>query len=231
MKRLRLLALALLAIWTIGCIRVEQTITMKPDGSGSFEITYGMSEQTVRQMEAMQAMVPEEEREDNLFDFNENELREQLKEFEEHGLTVRDISSEIRDGWKYMKVALDYTSMSALAKTDFFKDSNMKLTREENRYTLEMKGQDADAEEEMSPEMMAQMAPMFAGMRVALHITAPGRIVEHNATSVAGQKASWVFDVDKDPTAVTRMQKMHIRLVFEGENIELPVIGLPVTGE
>ncbi len=224
MKLLRILIMALLAAWTIGCVRVEQTITMKPDGSGSFVVTYGMSEQTVRQMEAMQAMTPAEEREGNLFEFNEQELREQLKAFEEHGLKVRDISSELKDGWRYMKVALDYASMSALAKTDFFKDSNMKLTREGDRYTLEMKGAEADGAEDMNPEMLAQMAPMFAGMRIALHINAPGRIVEHNATEVTGQKASWVFDVDQDPTAVAKMQKMHIRLVFEGADIELPTI-------
>lgn len=229
MKIIRTLVMMALVTFTIGCLRMEQNIVINRDGSGRFEMTYGMQEQMVRQMEAMQAMQAFEENGDDdevsPFNFNLDQVRESMKKYEEHGLKVRNVSSETKDGWRYMKIQLEFESIAALAKTDFFEDSNMKLNKVGDRYVFEMKSAEEEEEEdEMSAQMMAQMAPMFAGMRVAMNIRVPGRIVEHNATEVKGQTASWVFDVDEDPGAYQKIQQMNIRVVFEGEGIELPSI-------
>ncbi len=227
MKIIKTIVMVALVAFTIGCLRIEQDVVINRDGSGKFQMTYGMQEQMVRQMEAMQAMQTFEEDGDDEelspFNFNLEQVRESMKKYEEHGLKVRNVSSETKDDWRYMKIQLEFDSIAALAKTEFFEDSNMKLNKVGDRYVFEMKSEEEEPDE-MSAQMMEQMAPMFAGMRVAMNIRVPGRIVEHNATEVKGQTASWVFDVDKDPGAYQKIQQMNIRVVFEGEGIELPNI-------
>lgn len=227
MKIIKTIVMVALVAFTIGCLRIEQDVVINRDGSGKFQMTYGMQEQMVRQMEAMEAMQAFEENGDDEevspFNFNLEQVRESMKKYEEHGLKVRNVSSETKDDWRYMKIQLEFDSIAALAKTEFFEDSNMKLNKVGDRYVFEMKSEEEEPDE-MSAQMMEQMAPMFAGMRVAMNIRVPGRIVEHNATEVKGQTASWVFDVDKDPGAYQKIQQMNIRVVFEGEGIELPNI-------
>ena len=49
--------LSLVAVVALtGCIKMEQDITLNKDGSGNVKFVYGMSEQTIKQMEAMKEM-------------------------------------------------------------------------------------------------------------------------------------------------------------------------------
>jgi len=50
---------ALLAL--TGCIKVDQTLTLNADGTGTLALRYGMSEQTLAQLKAMEQMAAQAE--------------------------------------------------------------------------------------------------------------------------------------------------------------------------
>lgn len=226
------LLLAVMII-TAGCVKVDQTLNLTSNGSGTADIRYGMSQQTIAQIEAMQQMGETEgaqvER-DGPFDFDEAKVREKFNADKPAGVDLLAVSSEVVDGWKFVNVKMRFDNLAALKQTEFFADSGLSLTRDQNgNYVLSQRaGNSKDAgmpppdEEGMGAAMAKQMAAMFAGMRIAMNVVVPGNIVETNATETAGNTATWVFDVDQDPTVLTRMDKTEMRLVFAGKGLNIP---------
>ncbi|WP_328987642.1 hypothetical protein [Thiorhodovibrio winogradskyi] len=224
-----------------GCVKVEQTLTLKKDGSGTLDMRYGMSEQTIAQMEAMEKMAEsmgQEASEDvggeTPFDFDEAEIREQFESDAPEGVELVSLQSESLDGWRYMNLKLAFDDLSALKNTEFFSDGAMSLTKNaDGNYVLVQSTGAEDAMPPTSPDgsdaataaMMQQMAAMFAGMRIATTVIAPSEIIESNATDMDGRKASWVFDVDEDPTVLSKLQQMNLRMVFKGKGVEIAEFG------
>ncbi|EIC23370.1 hypothetical protein [Thiorhodovibrio frisius] len=223
-----------------GCVKVEQTLTLKKDGSGTLDMRYGMSEQTIAQMDAMQTMAESmgQEAEDagseNPFDFDEAEVREQFEAEAPEGVELVSLNSESIDGWKYMNLKLTFDDLAALRETEFFSDGAMSLTKNaDGNYVLV---QSTGAEDAMPPTpsggsevaeaaMLQQMAGMFAGMRIVTTVVAPSEVIESNATETDGRKASWVFDVDEDPTVLSKLQNMSLRMVFKGKGVDIAEFG------
>lgn len=241
MRTLRWLGVVALLLATAGCIKVDQTLTLNKDGSGTLDIRYGMSEQTIAQLEAMEQMSKSmggEETggdQDSPFDFDENKVREEFEADKPEGVELVSVASETVDGWKYMQLVLKFDDLASLKKTDFFAESDLSITKDaEGNYVLVQKSgagdnlgtpDDEGMDKAMQQQMMQQMAAMFAGMRIATSIVVPTSIVETNATEVSGNKASWVFDIDKDPQALTKIEDMDLRVVFSADGVNLPEIG------
>ena len=219
-----------------GCVKVDQTLTLEQDGSGTLAIRYGMAEQTIAQLEAMEQMSRSmgesvEVEDQGPFDFDEDKVRADFAADKPDGVELVSVSSELLDGWKYMNIELRFDDLAALKQTELFEDSRLTLTRnEDGNYLLsqgtgsdvgggEAPGDDLGGEE--GAAMMQQMAAMFAGMRIAMTVVVPGEIITTNATEVSGQTASWVFDVDEDPTVLTRLDDMDLEVVFAGKGLSL----------
>lgn len=211
-----------------GCMKVDQTLSIHKDGSAELQVSYGMSEQTVEQMKAMQAMGEKdkgEKPEANPFDFDEAKIREQMKPMEKEGVKLLEVKTEKKDGWQFMHLKLAIDSLPNLMKTEFFKDDALTLTRNaDGNYVFEQKSGGEGNDEQMNEEMMKQMLPMFAGFRAAMTIKTPSDIIETNATEKGDKSASWIYDVDKDPSALMKAQKANMRLVFSGKGLNLPEI-------
>lgn len=219
-----------------GCLKMDQTLTINQDGSASVEMSYGMSEAMVNQMEAMKKMsaqMGEEAEEDDSFDFDEESIRKRFAGLKEEGITLDSVSTEVKDGWKYINMKYSTKNLAALAKTDLAENSKMSLTRNaDGNYVLLQKNSDynmGDDSEETSPEMkemmMQQMLPMLKGMKVAFRVKVPGEVIESNATEVDGNEVAWVYDVDKDPSFVLKSDKMEdMKVVFSGKGLSLEEI-------
>ncbi len=184
--------------------------------------------------------VEDAEQDDNAFDFDEEKIRKEFSEIEEEGITLTSVSTEVKDGWKYMNVKFTAKSLDALAETDFFEDANMSLTKDdEGNYVLLQKNSSdmmgGDDNEDMTPEMkqmmMQQMLPMLKGMEVKMSVKVPGKIIDTNAKEVNGDIATWAYDVDKDPSFITEMESMDdMRIVFASEGLDLPEIKAGAVG-
>ncbi|MCG6859815.1 MAG: hypothetical protein LJE70_00780 [Chromatiaceae bacterium] len=255
-ERLIVLVVAVMAL--SGCIKVDQTMRIKPDGSGTLDMVYGMSEQTIAQLEAMKQMATGMQQEgmevkvesDSPFEFDEAVVRKKFADKKLEGVELLDVSSRSKDGWKFMELKLAFDDLESLKKTDLFEDSGLSITKNaEGNYVLEQKlgsndmgmsGAQAGSAGEpaggaageqtsgsaggqgMDAQMMEGMAAMFAGLRVAMTVMVPGKIIESNATKVDGNRASWIFDIEEDPQVLSKLQsKGQMRLVFSGEGLNL----------
>lgn len=233
MKIHRVILVAGLIAAVSGCIRVDQTLTINKDGSGELEMSYSMKEQAIQQMEAMTKAQAGQSGEDSnsdadQFNFDEKSLRKQLAAHEKQGIKIISIDSETADGWKTMKVKLGFDDLNALAKTEMMQDNDfsIKKTADGNFIIRQTSGDASDAggDEEMNPQMIEQMAPMFAGMRIVQRIKVPGKLIKSNATEVDGNTASWIYDVDKDPTVLNKMKNIDMKIEFEGKGVNLKEI-------
>jgi hypothetical protein len=231
--------LLVVAVATSGCIKIDQTMSLNNDGSGELDIRYGMSEQAIAQLKAMEQMgaamgdgegVAMEADTPFDFDFDEAKVREEFEAQAIEGVELLSATSETLDGWRYMRMKLRFDSLSALKQTDFFDESELSLTRDaDGHYVLTQRASDqeateavAAADDEMTDEMLQQMATMFAGMRIANRVVVPTEIIETNATEVEGRTAAWVYDIDKNPKVMKELEQLNMRVVFSGEGVSIP---------
>ncbi len=238
MRILRLLLLLTVAVAISGCIKLDQTMTLNKDGSGELDIRYGMSEQAIAQLKAMEQMGDAMGEGDGVgmeadtpfdFDFDEAKVREEFEAQAIDGVELLSATSETVDGWRYMTMKLSFESLAALKQTDFFDDSELSLTQDaEGNYVLTQRpsdedasavGQDADVE--MTDQMLQQMAAMFAGMRILNRVVVPTEIIETNATEIDGRTAAWIFDIDENPAVIKELEHLNMRVVFSSEGASL----------
>jgi hypothetical protein len=241
MYRFRWLVIAALALVLTGCIKLDQTLTLEKDGSGTLDVRYGMSEQAIAQLEMMEQMSQSMGEGDGTgiemdadtpfdFDFDEAQVREDFESQDLEGVELISASSETVDGWRYMELKVKFDSLGALMKTEFFEDSEMSLTKDaEGNYVLSQRSGDggdtedaSSGDEEMQAQMLEQMSAMFAGMHIANRVVVPSEIVETNATEVDGRTAAWVFDIDEDPSVMTKLENLSMRVVFSSDGVTMP---------
>lgn len=242
MKWLRWSWMLVAVLVLTGCIKLDQTVSLNADGSGILKMRYGMSEQTIAQLKAMEQMGQSmggegaEMEADTPFDleFDEEKVREDFASQGLEGVELRSVASETVDGWRFMDLELTFDDLAALQKTEFFEDSALSLTKDaEGNYVLLQRTGDGDAspaagpgdEEALSAAMMQQMSAMFAGLRIESTVVVPTEIVETNATEVSGNRASWVYDIDEDPGVLSKLEDLDLRVVFAGDGLELAEFG------
>lgn len=247
MKKWMMYLSVLILVMSAGCVKVEQTLTLNADGSGSLDMMYGMSEESIEQMEAMQAMaanMPDGEGMEGAADsfaFDESTIREEFEKLEQKGVELQNVSSNLKDGWKYMNLSFSFEDLEALSKTDFFKNSSIKITKTaDGNYELTQSsaqmdngmGQGMDGMDEATKNMvMQQMMPMYKGMRIAMKLKLPGKILDSNATKTEGDTVAWVYDVDADPDSIMSMGSEPMKVTFEGKGVDLPEIDIQAEGE
>lgn len=230
------LVVLLIALGSAGCVKVEQTLTLKADGSGVLAIRYGMAEADLAQVESLaRSQLSEEglaaEAAINPFEFDEAEVRKDFEDYKPLGVTLEQIRTEVVDGWKYLSMRIAFTSLTGLGQTEFLSDRQVTLKKlDEGRYELLQgapPGTEA-AEMEVAPELMAEM---MKGFHAVLRVEVPGAIVESNADEQEPQRVAWIFDVDRDATALQRAQRLAMRVVFEAPGLVLPEYASSVTEE
>jgi hypothetical protein len=235
-------AIVAAAVWGAGCIRVEQSLTLREDGSAGFEVSYSMAEQTVTQMKALRKLrdqlaaaegitVTNEWQEafvHLLLDPSEDALRGELAKYRKYGVTVEKLQVETRNAWRHTKLTLALTDLKALATSDLFKEYGFSLSKTERGDYLFRRGPDkpdtAPPPDFSDPETNRLLVPIVGGFNVMLGVTVPGRILESNATRHSLYTATYVFDFDRDPNAVAAYTRHRMQITFQGRGLNLPEI-------
>lgn len=244
MKLGRYLGLLAVGLLLAGCLKVEQTLTINKDGSGLLAMDYGMSQQTIDQMKAMQKMAQaagatNSEQDKAAFEFDEKEIMGKFKDMEKDGIKLVKLDSEVTNGWKYIHALISFTSLEKMQKAEFFDNNLLSLKkRADGNYELV---QNSNAEygtaeetgmnnQEMQDAMLQQMAPMLKGMKIVLRVKVPGKVIETNANEKDDNSVAWIYDIDKDPKDLQRLQRASMRVVFEGQGVTLPEIHSSAAG-
>jgi len=221
--------LALAAVIALsGCVKVDQTLTLNPDGSGTIHLSYARSEEgddTVQGMmrSMMEQAGPEME---TPLDFTDEELRRDFKEYEPYGVTLESLKSEERDGWKYRHMVIRFRDLKGLSQTGFLSDRNLSLARNaQGNYVFTQTAAQGNLPEELAsddPQTEYMMAQLMEGFRAVIRVRTPGRILETNAPEKTDNSATWTFDLEKDPQALQKIQRLAPRIVFEGKGLKIP---------
>lgn len=225
--------LALLAVLALtGCFKVDQTLTLNADGSGTLAMRYGMAEQTIAQLQAMQRMTAQggddggvKVQEEAPLDFDPEQVRADFEADKPDGVELTSVTSEVVDGWQYIDLTISFDDIRALKRTELFKNSKLAIVhREDGNYLITQRGGDSDLAGGDAPnaQVMQQMMPMMAGFHIAQTIVVPGDIISTNAPQVDGRRASWVFDIAQDPNVIQTMAGANLELVFDGNGVQLP---------
>lgn len=220
---LPLLAFALFA----GCVQVEQTLSLDANGGGTVTVQYAMSKEALANLEARARAESGDSdgMEGAPFSFDEAQVREDFKEYEPLGITLEEVRSWEEGGNKYIRLAIRFASLADVMKTEFFSDRNVQLKRlADGAYEFRQTGAPP---EDMTPETMEMMRGLLAGFRAALAVETPGPILETNADEHGERKATWIFDVDKDPEALARAQRMDLWVRFAVDGVSLPEYPAP----
>jgi hypothetical protein len=225
-------ALGLWALFMLaGCIKVDQTLTLEADGSGTLAMRYGMAEETLAQLRAMEQMSAQagdglSMEQEMPFDFDPEELRAEFEADKPVGVELVSLSSEVVNGWKFIDLELAFDDVRALKRTDLFKDSRLAITPARGgNFRISQRGGGTDLSGDAAGrQLMPQMTAMLAGFRIAQTIVVPGEIIETNATRVDGRRASWVFDILQDPNVMQTLADTDLELLFTGDGVKLPLV-------
>lgn len=239
MKCLRLLA-AGLALFASGCLKVDETLTLEKNGAGSLELIYSIPDQTSNQMKSMiklrdqmsaitgqaQPRTSEDELERIFFDPSEAQIRQVLKKYESFGITIEVLKLEARNAARNVTLTLAFKDIGRAAKADFFPEHGFSLSHNQDGTYTFLRTPEGEGfafqPQNVSQDAAAILNPVLNGFRVALKVTTPGRIIESNASRKTLYNGAWIFDYDKNPNAVTALQKQSMKIVFEGKGITLP---------
>ena len=124
-----------LASTLAGCIKVDQTLILDKDGSGTVDLTYGMSEESISQgrdiaRNMFDSSNPGSSSPIMPFDFSDEDVRSDFKEFERDGVVLKSLKTEARDGWKFRRMVIGFKSLAGLAKAGFLADRNISLAKD-----------------------------------------------------------------------------------------------------
>lgn len=210
------------------CLRVEQTLTLKPDGSGTFALRYGMSLEDIEEMKRMAQQAAEAEGLDaavatqSPFDFDEEQVRADFEEYKSSGVALEKVRSEVIDGWKYLDLEIRFESLKGFAETEFVSDRGFTLIRQEDG-NYEFRQAAPPSDDSLAAEGVGDMmAEIMKGFHATVRVVAPARVLESNADARDDRTATWEFDLARDPKALDRARRMDLRMVFEGQGLELP---------
>ena len=231
MRRLGLGLVLLVGLVLTGCIKVDQTLTLNADGSGTLALRYGMPEQTLAQLKAMEQMAAQSDetlsmRQETPFDFDPDQVRADFEADKPDGVELTALTSEVVDGWKFIDLTVTFEDIRALKRTELFEDSQLAIERlGDGSYRITQAGGGEDVSGDAAgQQLMQQMTAMLAGLRIAQTIVVPGDIINTNATAVDGRSASWVFDIAEDPNVINTLNETDLTLTFAGDGVTLPTV-------
>lgn len=213
-------AVVLLAL--SACVHVEQDLRLAPDGSGTLAVAYTMSRSAIEAFEDQARAEAEAAGEEapGPLEFDEAEIRADFEELRPLGIELEDVQVADAGDSRSVKLRIRFASLAALSQTEFLSDRRIRLERLEDGSMLLV--QSASALPPAGAEMNEMIRELMAGFRAVLTIETPSDILETNADESDARRATWVFDFDKDPSAVERAQQLDLRVRFAAVDPPMP---------
>ncbi len=214
---IRLAALLAAATAVAGCIQMEQSTTLLPDGSGKVVITFGMKKSTLDMLRSLAKQFGGEESPDPLKQFTDPKELEKNSEgivawakpersaegdwervklvgyFEEANKVkiYTTNNSPQAAGERQLQLAFDYTPKDGGGGTLIVTNGSQQQAPGGGDQPPQ------DMPEEMRKGMVEMMKPMIAGLKIAVSVTVPGAIEEATGfTSKSDRTATFSMTAD-----------------------------------
>lgn len=220
------------AVFLSGCLRVEQTVNLRADGSGTVDVQYSLAEQTIAQIRGMMKLeaemaaaagktnaVPDHKYVRLLMDPTEADLRSWLAGYSSNGVSVAELRVVSQETRRRVLLTLTFRSLAELARTDVFRDAGLYFEKTpEGLFLLGRKAMNPAAAEVLkkSDESVSKtLTPILSGFKIAVTVNVPGRIVKSTAHEASQFQAEWDYDYDRNPNAFLAFQSQEMRMLFD----------------
>ena len=201
-----------------GCVHYEQDVILRADGSGEVIVGYFLPDSTRRIMGGYLEPKDPNASLDRIFDADA--VRREFESYESLGVRLKDIQIADEETGRHVRMELAFDSLDGLTKTPLFSESRVSLRRRDGGpYVFLQTGSIPTRRPAHAVDPFE-----FMGLRVELQYTVPGRIHRTNADRHDENTAAWIFDLDRDPNALRRLERPHLRIEFEAPET-LPEIG------
>ncbi len=238
MKKLVLLGLAVLIAALAGCVQVKMATDIAKDGSGTYTMTYSVSqevEQTLAEMDALGGDMAKEM--DDAPDFANFDRDEFTKKIGKHGVKLVAYTNDVQNGRRNVEMKLSYPDLMSLSEAigGSFGGGGIKITKNGDDYLLssyqvqkpaldESAKEDAQADMNAamqnatkSMELMGRLMAHISEMTMAMAITLPGDVIESNAHRVEGRTCIWEINANN----MMQAEGMEPHVVFSGKGLSI----------
>lgn len=212
------------ALTLTGCVKMEQTLTLSPDGGGRLEARYRIREAALRTLpspsdtgsRAVEAPIQ----------FDPDLIRENFAEYEAHGVRLVTVETRVDAGFRFLRLVLDFDHLEGISRTPFFVRSELSLRRVgEGRVQFRQSRSPpvpgvADPLRLSDPLADPAVRDQLRGLHITLTVEVPGAILTANTKAVRARAADWVFDLDRDPEAARRLDQALLLIEFDGTGLQ-----------
>ena len=229
-----------------GCIKVDATLNVERDGTGMLRAVYGMPTHIIKQAELARQLAasldfaegktnPAPVELDIPFLYDETVLKARFSAMAKEGVTLDALKKREQGGWNYVDFTLKFTSLEALAKQSLLRDfgltvKHLDATSCKLIVSLPPVGHTPEIAAVVTQESLSKLTPFFNGFRVVARVTVPGEIRNSNSMISDRRRATWEWDFDKDPSALVRLARDKMILVFDVSEARITDFEKPAQG-
>jgi hypothetical protein len=241
MKKLMVLGIAVLVAALTGCIQIKMATDIAKDGSGTYTMTYSVSQEVEQTLNEMRALGGDAAKEmDDAPDFANFDRGAFTDKIGKHGVKLVAYTNDVKDGRRTVEMKLSYPDLESLSEALTGSmgsgSGGMKITKNEaGDYVLASyetpKSEEAKPDEEMSPEdmnasmqnaaksmeLMGRLMAHMSELTMAIAITLPGDVVESNAHRVEGRTCHWEINANN----MMQAQGLEPHVVFSGKGLNI----------
>lgn len=218
-----------------GCVKIDATITMERDGSGSLRTICGMSTHVIKQAELAREMarsldlaagitnsvLPDV---DIPYLYDEAALRAKFGVMARDGITLESLKLREQGGWNYVDFNLKFKNMESLFRQPLFRNCGVVYKRLDERtgkltITPPPVGASPDTAGLTVQENLNKLTPFLNGFRVVVRVSVPGEIRNTNSQISDSHRATWEWDFDKDSQALARLNRERMILIFDAADV------------
>jgi len=232
-------ACVLVVLLVTGCVKIDSTMDVAADGSGTWRVVYAMPVHMIRQIETTRDMVKELDRSgqgvkrslsnrtaDLPYLFDESAVRERFKALDSQGIMLTKLQTRSQGGWRYVDFTVKFTRLETLINQPFFDPCGFSVSGAGTAtcklvVSLPDMGPPGDLPNLDDATVSARVTPFMNGLRVTARIGVPGEIRNSNSSSSDGKRAVWEWDFDNDARVLARLAQEKIVMVFDGTGVRL----------
>jgi len=221
----------------LGCVKIDATVSVERDGSGSLRAIYGMPTYIINQADLARdlsasldlaagktnSIRPEL---DIPFLFDEAVLRAKFGTMATDGIILESIKLREQGGWNYVDFTLKFKTLASLFKQSFFRDVGVTLKRIDETsckfiVTPPPSGNSPEVTSVVMSESLNKMTPFLSGLRVVARVVLPGDIRNSNSLMSDNRRATWEWDFEKDQQVLVRLAREKMVVVFDASEFRL----------
>lgn len=230
---------ALALLLAAGCVKIDSTLDVGSDGSGSWRLVYGMPLHMIKQMEMTRGIVKEldgaggpkapmlvDRMQDIPYLFDEEAIRRRFKPLEVQGVILSKVQTRSSAGWRNVDLSIKFTRLETLLRQPFFDSVSVSLSGAGTGASrlvigLPEMGKPENLPDAGDPLVGEKVSPFLNGLRIISRIGLPGDIRSSSSISSDGRRATWEWDYDKDPRVLSRLAREKMVIVFDGSGANL----------